>query len=142
MRVVHFSLIFVLSTALFSCAEVEQSTNNASDTTSADRYEQATTLPNWYNPQAYDTIRVATWNVQHFVDSYNNPYIENEREDLPPPQMSKRRELLAAAIEQLDADIVVLQEFESDSYLQRMAENYFPEMGSRFLPRLKAPTGT
>ena len=95
--------------------------------------------PSWYDPGRMDTVRIVTWNVEHFVDPYNDPYIDNEREDIPPSEMGKRRELFAAAIRNLDADVVVLQEFESDSYLRHLAENHFPEMGYRVFAAHESP---
>jgi len=95
--------------------------------------------PSWYDPGSMDTVRIATWNVEHFVDPYNDPYIDNEWEDIPPSDMSRRRELFTAAIRNLDADVVVLQEFESDSYLRHLAENHFPEMGYRVFAAHESP---
>lgn len=99
---------------------------------------ESITTPEWYRPGEVDSVKVATWNVQHFVDPYDNPYIENEREDLPPSDMGNRRKLFAEAIKNLDADVVVLQEFESDSYLRQLSENYFPEMGYRVFAALES----
>lgn len=97
-------------------------------------------LPKGYSYPAADTFTVVTWNVEHFVDPYDNPYIENEREDAPEAGLERRRHLFAEAIRQLDADVVVLQEFESAAYLEALAEEHFPEMGYRFFAGTESPT--
>ncbi|RNC83266.1 MAG: endonuclease/exonuclease/phosphatase family protein [Balneola sp.] len=83
--------------------------------------------PAWYTP--LDTVRVLSWNVEHFVDDFDNPYINNRREDNPPTNMPERRAQLAEVLKLADADIVVFQEFESSTYAKVLADEYFPELG-------------
>lgn len=78
------------------------------------------------------SVKILSWNVEHFVDGHDNPYISNSREDRPGQQMQGKEELLAKAIRKVDADVVVLQEFESVAYLSDIANRLFPEMGYRF----------
>jgi endonuclease/exonuclease/phosphatase family metal-dependent hydrolase len=87
----------------------------------------ALTWPEWYTP--LDTVRVLSWNVEHFVDDFDNPYIDNRRENNPAEDLGERRLQLAEVLKKADADIVVFQEFESSSYAQKLAEEYFPELG-------------
>lgn len=133
----HF-LRFLIAVSLFitfvSCSTLNQTAAEHQQPA----YIQATATPDWYNPATQDTITIVAWNVEHFVDQYDNPYINNEREDTPPPNMDKRRRLLAKAIKNLDADIVVFEEFESDSYLQKYAESYFPDMGYEVFTALES----
>ncbi len=82
-----------------------------------------------YRPEI---IKILSWNVEHFVDQLDNPYVNNNREDNPKEQMEGKEELLAKALQKVDADIVVLQEFESSEYLRSIAEKYFPELGYLF----------
>jgi endonuclease/exonuclease/phosphatase family metal-dependent hydrolase len=98
---------------------------------------QAAAQPSWYSPK--DTLTVVTWNMEHFVDPYDNPYIHNKREDQPPANMPERRELFVKAVKALDADIVVFEEFESDSYLRSLADEHFPEMGYQVFTALESP---
>lgn len=86
-------------------------------------------IPSGYNPADYDTISIVTWNIEHFVDDYDSPYIDHPRENNPADNLPKRRQLLADAIAELDADIVVFQEVESASYIQAWAEEHIEEMG-------------
>ena len=113
-------LVLVLCTLLFSASLNAQSVRSF-----------GTAQPNGfdYNPS---TIKILSWNVEHFVDEFDDPYVNNGRENNPNPQMDGKEALLAEAIKKADADIVVLQEFESSSYLQRIADKHFPEMGYRF----------
>lgn len=92
--------------------------------------------PEWYAPE--DTVRVLSWNVEHFVDDFDNPYIDNRRENEPPSDMQERREQLAKVLKLADADIVVFQEFESSSYAQLLAEEFFPELGYQVFSGLES----
>lgn len=117
-------LTFVLALLILSnCTTQQQEQADAGD------YTRSLTTPFWYNAGDFDTVKVLSWNVEHFVDSYDNPYIDNGRENTPPENMEERRKLFVEIIKKANADIVVLQEFESDSYAQKLAEEYFPELG-------------
>ncbi len=130
-----FSLCIVI---FFGCSQ--QYVNQASNSNSEQQnFRAAVASPGWYKPANMDTVTIATWNVEHFVDSHDNPYIDNDRENKPPAEIEQRRELLAEAIKKLDADVVVFQELESDSYLQQFAEKRFPEMGYEVFAALESP---
>ncbi len=112
--------LLLISFAFMSCLPTNQNPDN--NTTVSEL-----SWPNWYTPK--DTIRVLSWNVEHFVDDFDNPYIDNRRENEPPDNMPERRTRFAEVLKLANADIIVLQEFESSSYAQILAEEYFPEMG-------------
>ncbi|MFO7847175.1 MAG: endonuclease/exonuclease/phosphatase family protein [Balneolaceae bacterium] len=118
-------LIFVVS-----CSTTQNQTAPSATAYSSNPWE-IVSIPEWYNPADYDTISVVTWNLEHFVDQYDNPYIDNERENSPDSNMAERRKLLAVAIEELDADIVVFQEVESAAFVEAWAEEQVEEMGYR-----------
>ncbi|MGF1573036.1 MAG: endonuclease/exonuclease/phosphatase family protein [Sumerlaeia bacterium] len=86
------------------------------------------------------SLKVLSWNVEHFVDEYNNPYINNNREDNPPVDMIERVALLSEALKLIDADIVVLQEFESENFARALAREKFPELGYTFFTASESPT--
>ncbi len=115
-------LLFIISSLTLSCTNPNPETFN-------DTYTDNTIYPDWYNPSEMDTLKLLSWNVEHFVDEIDNPYIDNRREDNPPDNMDERRSMFAEVIKKVNADIVVLQEFESDSYAMKLAEEYFPELG-------------
>ena len=118
--------LFSLYTIIFlaGCTN-SQNTGNAPSAS----YSRTLATPLWYNSATTDTVKVLSWNAEHFVDSHDNPYINNELENTPPANMEERRKLFVEIIKKANADVVVLQEFESDSYAQQLAEQYFPELG-------------
>lgn len=92
--------------------------------------------PSWYSP--LDTVRVLSWNVEHFVDDFDNPYINNRRENEPSENMPERRERLAEIIKMINADVIVFQEFESSTYAKALADEYFPELGYQLFGGLES----
>lgn len=113
-------LIFLLLLPLLACSQSQPNPDN--NTTISEL-----SWPDWYTPK--DIIRVMSWNAEHFVDEFDNPYINNRREDNPPANMEERRKQLAEVLKLANADIVVFEEFESSSYLKILADEYFPELG-------------
>ncbi|WP_371193207.1 endonuclease/exonuclease/phosphatase family protein [Glaciecola sp. SC05] len=90
----------------------------------------------WVMPVGYefpdgDTVKIISWNVEHFVDEHDDPYVENRREDNPEHMGNKRADLVAA-LRMADADVVVLQEFESAKLLRHIAVNELADMGYQF----------
>jgi endonuclease/exonuclease/phosphatase family metal-dependent hydrolase len=92
----------------------------------------ATALPEGFRYPAGDSLRVATWNVEHFVDQYDDPYIDADREDEPRAGTDERVGRFVEAVRRLDADVLVLQEFESAAFAERLADERFPDMNYRF----------
>lgn len=124
----RFLSLFILL-ALFACNT--PSSNRDNNTLASDLL-----WPEWYTP--LDSVRVLSWNVEHFVDDFDNPYIDNGRENNPSETMNERRQQLAEVLKLADADIVIFQEFESSSYAQILAEEFFPELGYRFFGGLES----
>ncbi len=88
-------------------------------------------FPSGYTDQVGDTLTVLSWNVEHFIDAHDNPYIGNEREDAG-SQMKERIPLFLQALRQANADVVVLQEFESVQFLHQLAKDSLADMGYAF----------
>ena len=97
-------------------------------------------LPPDYDYPDTDTVRVATWNLEHFVDTHDNPYIDAAPENAPSAGMDDRVRRAARALQRLDADLVVLQEAESEAFLQHLSENHLGDMGYRFATSVESPT--
>ncbi|MGB3619532.1 MAG: endonuclease/exonuclease/phosphatase family protein [Catalinimonas sp.] len=95
--------------------------------------------PRDYTNPVGDTLTVLSWNVEHFVDPYDDPYIRNRREDAPYDKVYARPQLLTRALLKADADVVVLQEFESGAYAAKLADSLFPELGYRFFAAAESP---
>lgn len=87
-----------------------------------------------------ETLRLLSWNVEHFVDGFDNPYIENNREDNPRAEMVERVALLTTALKAIDADVVVLQEFEGENFARALARDKFPELGYKYFSASESPT--
>lgn len=121
------SIIAVL--LIISCAGAKtdptpDGINNAS--------EKVTVIPHDYTYTSDSTFKILSWNVEHFVDQFDDPYIENARENNPPDNMDLRVNLFLKALKKADADIVVLQEFESAKYLKQLALDSLPDMEYRY----------
>ncbi len=87
-----------------------------------------------------DTLTILSWNVEHFVDRYNNPYINNEKEDKPDTNLvNKKIDLLAQAILLSGADVVVLQEFEGRTLAMDIMKNKLKGSGFRFIAGNESP---
>lgn len=94
--------------------------------------DEVTVVPFDYNYPNDSTFKILSWNVEHFVDQFDDPYIENSRENTPSENMDLRLDLFLKALKEADADIVVLQEFESAKYLKQLAIDSLPEMEYKF----------
>lgn len=92
---------------------------------------QHDTLPVGYVFPQKDTLSILTWNVEHFVDDYDNPYIANKMEDNP-KDVAKRIDILANMLRQINADVVVFEEFESRNLAMKIAKEKLSDLGYRF----------
>lgn len=97
-------------------------------------------IPAGYTYPTEDEFSVLSWNVEHFIDLYDDPYIKNNREDNPDSTMLHRISPFLSALRIADADIVVLQEFESAKFLQQLASDSLSDMG--YLYFADAPSHT
>jgi endonuclease/exonuclease/phosphatase family metal-dependent hydrolase len=97
-------------------------------------------LPPDYDYPADDTVRVATWNLEHFVDDHDNPYIDAGRENDPGSTMDGRIDRVARALKTMDADLVVLQEAESEAFLNHISRERLSDMGYRFATSTESPS--
>jgi len=89
-------------------------------------------FPPGYQAPGKATASILNWNIENFVDGYDDPYINNEREDKPPTEMKEKEALLIQVIKEKNPDILVLQEFETAKYLQALAEVHWKEQGYRY----------
>jgi endonuclease/exonuclease/phosphatase family metal-dependent hydrolase len=98
------------------------------------------TLPADYVDHVGDTLTVLSWNVEHFVDAYDSPYISNSREDdADSSRVTARTRMLADAIRQVDADVVVLQEFESAQLAKVIADSLLSDLHYDFVADAESP---
>src|SRR6266508_4551272 len=67
-------------------------------------------------------VRVATWNVHDLFDSDDRLVPPGELDSVPAPaEVEAKLDALAAVLERIDADVVVLQEVENAALLARLA---------------------
>ena len=138
MKLLQHALLSTLLAMLILSACQETANRNDTSTTS-DTYPPLT-LPPDYVDRVGDTLTVLSWNVEHFVDAYDNPYINNSREDQAEnSRVMRRMQMLAEAIRQVDADVVVLQEFESAQLAKMMADSLLPDMHYDFIADAESP---
>jgi endonuclease/exonuclease/phosphatase family metal-dependent hydrolase len=99
---------------------------------------QANSLPVGYAFPQKDTLSILAWNVEHFVDEHDNPYINNNREDKP-REVNRRIDLLADILKEINADVVVLEEFESRALAMKIAKEKLSNLGYRFFGGTESP---
>lgn len=102
--------------------------NNKTD---GELHKKGWIMPIGYQFPTNDTVKILSWNVEHFVDQHNDPYVDNSREDTAEHMGNKRADLVEA-LRIANADIVVLQEFESAKLLRDIAFNDLSDMGYQF----------
>lgn len=112
--------------ALSSCAQRTRVSTASFGQLGADN---AIVKPMNYTYSSDSTFKVLSWNVENFVDLYDDPYIQNRREDHPPKDTEQRIALLVQALRMADADVVVLEEFESAKFLKQLAQDSLSDMG-------------
>jgi len=138
-------LIGVLSILSASCLNNSTISQNEQETSSenniegeAEDFKKGIVKPLDYENKIGDTLKILSWNVEHFVDEYDNPYTDNNRENRS-EKMKGRVELLVEALKQADADIVVLQEFEHVQFLRKISDEYLNDMGYKFFADNESP---
>lgn len=66
------------------------------------------------------------------MDAFDNPYIDSKRENNPDSLMSNKVAYLADALTKINADVVVLQEFESASFLKNIVATKLKNLGYKY----------
>jgi len=87
-------------------------------------------------PRLDGTIRVASYNVLNFFDQTDDPSLQGEYDDFgdnPGPTSNERCQVLADAIRAVDADVLAMQEVESEEALRWFRDNYLADMGYEYI---------
>lgn len=72
-------------------------------------------------------IKLVAWNLEHFVDAWDNPYINGEMESTPEVKDPAALESLALALERMDADVLMLTEVEDERMIRLFLDSYLPQ---------------
>ncbi|MEE2906701.1 MAG: endonuclease/exonuclease/phosphatase family protein [Planctomycetota bacterium] len=87
-------------------------------------------------PRLDGTIRVASYNMLNFFDQADDPSLQGDYDDFgdnPGPTTNERCEELARIIQSVDADVLALQEIESEEALAWFRDNYLADMGYDYI---------
>lgn len=97
-------------------------------------------LPTGFAYPAHDTLRVATWNVENLVDGADDPYVDAPLENEGGRDREAKLRRLVTVLRALDADVVILEEFEHSRWLRALAAERFPDLGYRWFAGTESPT--
>ena len=83
-------------------------------------------------PRLDGTVRLASYNMLNFFDQTDDPSLQGDYDDFgdnPGPSSDERCRELARVIRAIDADILALEEVESEAALAWFRDNYLADMG-------------
>ncbi len=76
-----------------------------------------------------DVVRIATFNVANLFDDKDDPRLAGQYEDMNSVKPKGELDGVAAAIRAIDADVLVMEEIESQEVLTWFRDNYLSDMG-------------
>lgn len=79
------------------------------------------------------TIRLATYNLLNLFDNVDDPTLSGDAEDIDDAKPDDQKQALARAIRRLNADVLALQEIESESALREFRDQYLATLGYVYL---------
>ena len=140
-KTVALLLVFSISALLNACISnhksVEVDSRESSSDTNPEGFKKGIVTPVGYEDATGDTIKILSWNVEHFVDAHDDPYVQNDRENSG-EKMEGRVSLLIQALRKADADIIVLQEFEHVQFIKQIASDSLEDMKYEFFADSKS----
>jgi endonuclease/exonuclease/phosphatase family metal-dependent hydrolase len=92
-------------------------------------------------PKPEGTIRLAAYNLENLFDHVDDPTLSGEDEDLEDAKPDDECKALALAIRAVNADVLGLQEIESEAALKWFRDTYLSDMGYVHLVSLDAGDG-
>lgn len=87
------------------------------------------------------SVRIASYNIENLFDAHDDPAISGEIDDLPMRKPDAQLSAAADALRRLDADIVALQEIESEAALLWFRDGWLRDMGYAHVASLDAGDG-
>jgi endonuclease/exonuclease/phosphatase family metal-dependent hydrolase len=79
--------------------------------------------------KAAGSVRLAAFNVENLFDDQDDPTLSGEYDDIKMTTDPTRLQNLAAAIKALDADVLALEEVESEQCLRWFRDTYLKDLG-------------
>ena len=95
-------------------------------------FNSAAVFPAKHQFDTGDTLRIMSYNVEHLIDSYDDPYVNNKRENTAELKTEKVK-LLAELLELAAADVVVFQEAESANAIEALRDSFFADLGYSYI---------
>ncbi|MCC6676374.1 MAG: endonuclease/exonuclease/phosphatase family protein [Phycisphaerales bacterium] len=89
-------------------------------------------------PRTPGQIRLATYNLENLFDSNDDPALTGQNEDMNSVKPEAQLKGLAAAIRTLDADILAVEEVESEAVLRWFRDTYLKDLGYTHLASVDA----
>lgn len=80
-------------------------------------------------PRKGDVVRIATYNVANLYDDKDDPKLSGQYEDMNSVKPKAELDGVAAAIHAIDADVLVVEELESQEVLTWFRDTYLSDMG-------------
>lgn len=80
-------------------------------------------------PRSADVVRIATYNVSNLYDDKDDPNLSGRYDDMNTVKPKAELEGVAAAIHAIDADVLVMEEVESEDVLKWFRDTYLADMG-------------
>jgi len=80
-------------------------------------------------PRQDGAVRLVTYNVANLFDEIDDPTLSGRNEDIDDAKPLHERVAVERAIRELDADVLTLQEIESEAALRWFVENHLQGMG-------------
>ena len=125
-------MLICIIISLYGCFSQEDKKKSVSEDSNTFDLRKAQVIPSGYEYPNQNTFKVMSWNVEHFVDEYDDPFINADREDKPDSSMEEKVSYLVEALKKENSDIVLLQEFESTKFLKQIAKDHLKGMGYKF----------
>ncbi|MDQ7013515.1 MAG: endonuclease/exonuclease/phosphatase family protein [Planctomycetota bacterium] len=83
-------------------------------------------------------IRLATYNVENLFDDQDDPDLSGRYEDIDDTKPQAHLQALADTIRALDADVLALQEIESEAVIRWFRDTYLADLGYEYLASIDA----